>query len=231
VPASLQSKLPVPSGETVELSSAAGKTLWFLAKVASASEPTFHLHRYQAGVERSSKSFSFGSYISKHLSSDSLAGVSRTTTGLAVHVYSLAAEEERTFALPAMGIDDLRVSSTSLYLIGFDRNRGIAELLNLLLTDGSIAEREALGSSNQLVKFGESGNSNLVLIRPAEGSYRIDRTSPRHEAGIRASLPSNLSARRTASTCRSGRSRHQHSGPSRPLIRLRIANRMDRAQP
>lgn len=200
VQASLQTKLPLPADETVELTATAGETFWVLAKVASANEPTFHLHRYQAGVEQSTKSFSFGSYIPKHLSPDTLAWVSRSKTGLDVHVYSLASDSEQTFALPAMGIFDLRASGTSLYLIGFDRNRGITELLRLSLPEGTITERETLGSSNQLVKFGESGNSHLVLIRPSEGSYRIDRTSPRHEVGVWASLPSDLSARLTAST-------------------------------
>ncbi len=115
-----------------------------------------------------------------------------TTAGSSpgLNSFSLDKRESTNLAPALRGVLDLKSGNDSIYFLTLSGR--IFSLAMVSPSDGQIKNLDTLDNSHQVVKFGNSGNDDIVLIDPISAQFRLDQIKPFYRAGAWKSIKSDL---------------------------------------
>ncbi len=98
-----------------------------------------------------------------------------------LNAYSLQSRQTRSIASGLRRVMEIKAVADSAYVI--TRTAPFFDLSRIDLANGNTVGLGAIDHSHGVVKFGNSGSGDLVLIDPASGEFRIDTLAPAYRAG------------------------------------------------
>ncbi len=98
-----------------------------------------------------------------------------------LNAYSLESRQTRSIASGLRRVMEIKAVADSAYVLV--RTGPSFDLSRIDLSNGNTVGLGAIDQSHGVVKFGNSGFGDLVLLDPSSAEFRIDTLAPAHRAG------------------------------------------------